>query len=63
LAGLLELIPWLKQWHNESDPDVGVGLGDFYEAFLQDQTRTLGRTEALRRDWGPPDKKGWSSEE
>jgi len=35
---------------------MGVGLGDFYEAFLQDQTRTLGLTEAHLRDWRPPAK-------
>ncbi len=30
LAGLLELLPWLKQWHNAVDPEFGVPMGDYY---------------------------------
>ncbi len=56
LAGLLQLIPWLKQWHNEIDPDMGVDLGEFYESFLESEARTLGLTEQALRDWRPPAK-------
>lgn len=56
LAGLLELLPWLKQWHNDIEPDMGVGLGDFYQGFLEDQTRQLALTEQHLRDWRPPAK-------
>lgn len=56
LAGLLELIPWLKQWHNEIDPDMGVGLGEFYESFLESEARSLGLTKQALRDWRPPAK-------
>jgi hypothetical protein len=35
---------------------MGVGLGDFYEAFLHDQARSLGLTEQALRDWRPPAK-------
>jgi len=44
LAGLLELIPWLKQWHNAIDPAYGVGLGDYFEDFVKEEVRTLGLT-------------------
>jgi hypothetical protein len=54
LAGLLELIPWLKQWHNEIDPDTDQRLGDFYESFLDDEARALGLTMQDLRDWRPP---------
>ena len=27
LAGLAELVPWLKQWHNEPDPAHGRADG------------------------------------
>lgn len=37
LAGLAELVPWLKQWHNDLDETYGQHLGDFYEGFLQSQ--------------------------
>lgn len=54
LAGLLELVPWLKQWHNEIDPDTDQRLGDFYESFLDDEARSLGLTMQDLRDWRPP---------
>jgi hypothetical protein len=44
LAGLLDLLPWLKQWHNEMDPDYGMGLGDYFEGFLEEEYRALGLT-------------------
>lgn len=42
LAGLLDLLPWLKQWHNNVDPDLGMGLGDYYAGFVDEQCRGLG---------------------
>ena len=53
LAGLLELVPWLKQWHNEIDPNFGDRMGDYYEGFLNDQARDLGFTVADLRGWKP----------
>jgi hypothetical protein len=44
LAGLLELLPWLKQWHNQLDPDLGMGLGDYFAGFLEEQCRALDLT-------------------
>jgi hypothetical protein len=44
LAGLLDLLPWLKHWHNEMDPDYGMGLGDYFEGFLDEECRALGLT-------------------
>lgn len=44
LAGLADLIPWLKQWHNTLDPDLGMGLGDYFAGFLEEQCRALGIT-------------------
>ena len=41
LAGLLDLLPWLKQWHNQIDPDLGMGLGDYFAGFLEDECRLL----------------------
>ena len=37
LAGLAELVPWLKQWHNDLDPTYGQRLGDFYASFVAGQ--------------------------
>ena len=44
LGCLLELLPWLKQWHNALDPDYGLKMGDYYEGFIQDEARQKGKT-------------------
>jgi N-6 DNA Methylase len=54
LAGLLELIPWVKQWHNEpSDEFGGLRLGDYFETFLDGECHTLGVTREELRAWRP----------
>jgi hypothetical protein len=53
LAGLLELLPWLKQWHNDLDPEHQIRLGDFYESFVQDEARGLEKTLEEIRAWAP----------
>ncbi len=50
LAGLKDLLPWLKQWHNDLDPVFQLRLGDFYETFVQDQIHELGMNEAQIED-------------
>lgn len=57
LAGLLELLPWLKQWHNELDPAYGIGMGDYFVGFLDEEARALGFTLEDLRAWQPPAKK------
>lgn len=41
LAGLADLIPWLQQWHNTHDPEYGMGLGDYFAGFLEENCRLL----------------------
>jgi hypothetical protein len=53
LAGLLELVPWLKQWHNEVDATYGERMGDYYASFLADQAKELGYTLDDLRAWKP----------
>lgn len=53
LAGLLELIPWLKQWHNEYNADAGVRMGDYFEGFVTDETKSSGFTLDDLRTWKP----------
>jgi hypothetical protein len=53
LAGLAELIPWLKQWHNEPTPEFGR-LGDFFETFLDGQLNAHGLTRQDLAEWMPP---------
>jgi hypothetical protein len=53
LTGLLELLPWLKQWHNDMNPEYGARMGDYYEAFITDEARTLQLTLDDLREWKP----------
>jgi len=53
LAGLLELIPWLKQWHNDYNADAGARMGDYFEGFVADEAKSLGLTLDDLRTWQP----------
>jgi len=53
LACLIELLPWLKQWHNEIDPEFGVPMGDYFEGFIQEEARQLGKTVPEIKAWEP----------
>jgi len=53
LAALLELVPWLEQWHNDPDPVYGERMGDYYRGFVSDEARTLGFTLDDLRAWKP----------
>lgn len=58
LAGLLELLPWIKQWHNApSDEYAGMRLGDFFEGFLDGECRALGLTREDLRAYRPEAKR------
>jgi hypothetical protein len=57
LAGLLELIPWVKQWHNEPSAEFGgLQMGDYFQQFLDGECRQLGLTHDDLRAWRPPKK-------
>ncbi|MCA6595664.1 MAG: BREX-2 system adenine-specific DNA-methyltransferase PglX [Pseudanabaena sp. M046S1SP1A06QC] len=53
LASLVELIPWLKQWHNAIDPEFGLAMGDYYEGFLIEEAKAIGHTVESLRMWEP----------
>lgn len=53
LAGLLELLPWLKQWHNALDPNFGERMGDYYDGFVRDEAKALGVTLEALKGWKP----------
>jgi hypothetical protein len=56
VAGVLELLPWLLQWHNDYNTEFGMGLGDYYRSFVTDEARALGLTLDDLRAWTPPAK-------
>ena len=54
LAGLLELIPWIKQWHNDPDPDFsGARMGDYFQSFVNEEGRALALTCEDVCTWKP----------
>ena len=53
LAGLAELLPWLKQWYDEPDPTLGERMGDYFDGFVQDEARAMGVTVAEVQAWRP----------
>ena len=55
LAALRELLPWVRQHHNAPDPDYGVGMGDYFAGFIDEEARALGLSADAIRDWAPPE--------
>jgi hypothetical protein len=53
LAGVLELLPWIRQWHGGTDPDFGLELGQYYADFVDNESRALGLTASDVRLWKP----------
>lgn len=54
LAGVLELLPWIHQWHPEPDPRYGELPGLFFESWLEGTLSTLGLTRDELGAWRPP---------
>jgi hypothetical protein len=51
LAGLLDLGPWVLQWHNSLDPETGVRLGEYFVHFAESQCQELGFSPEDVRAW------------
>ncbi|MEU6799906.1 BREX-2 system adenine-specific DNA-methyltransferase PglX [Streptomyces neyagawaensis] len=54
LAGLLELQPWLSQWHNEFDVLYSGSPADFFAGYRQQKQGEHGLTDDDLRAWRPP---------
>jgi hypothetical protein len=53
LAGLLEIMPWVRQWHNKDDPSLGGNPAYEYDTYLTSQQEKYGLTEDDLRAWKP----------
>ncbi|MET8330043.1 BREX-2 system adenine-specific DNA-methyltransferase PglX, partial [Streptomyces sp. NPDC005181] len=53
LAGVLELQPWLGQWHNEFDPLYGSTPAAFFAGYRATQQGEHGLTDDDLRAWRP----------
>lgn len=56
LGCLIELQPWLKQWHHDLDPEYNQRMDEVFDGFTTEQLKTLGLTEAEVKAWEPPTK-------
>lgn len=56
LAGLAELVPWLRQWHNDVDPATGLRLGDFFADFVVTESTANGVGADDLAAWKPSKK-------
>ncbi|MFV2195458.1 BREX-2 system adenine-specific DNA-methyltransferase PglX [Nocardiopsis sp. LOL_012] len=54
LAGLLELQPWLGQWHSEFDAAYGGSPAAFFSGFRQQKQGEHGLTDDKLKAWRPP---------
>ncbi|MEQ9408741.1 MAG: BREX-2 system adenine-specific DNA-methyltransferase PglX [Fuerstiella sp.] len=63
LGCLVELLPWLKQWHNEPNAEFdGLRMGDYYEGFINEEARNLPRT-TTNADGEEVTTSGWTIKE
>lgn len=53
LGGLLELLPWIRQWHDEYNLDYGGKPVEFFESFVEEEARSLGLSLDRIREWTP----------
>lgn len=54
LAGIAELLPRVRQWHNDRDPSTGERAGDVLAQFLEEHARSLGLAPEDLPTWTPP---------
>jgi hypothetical protein len=53
VAGLAELQPWVRQWHDEDDAVFGVNLAEFLDEELRRRALQVGKTIDELKAWRP----------
>ncbi|MFG2052836.1 BREX-2 system adenine-specific DNA-methyltransferase PglX [Micromonospora sp. NPDC048930] len=53
VAGLREILPWVRQWHGEFDPQWAASPADIYAGFLAETTNRLHLTDEALTSWRP----------
>ncbi|PYC66185.1 hypothetical protein C7C45_26020 [Micromonospora arborensis] len=53
VAGLREILPWVRHWHGEFDAAWGASPADTYEGFLAETTNRLHLTDEALTSWCP----------
>jgi hypothetical protein len=53
IAGLAEILPWVRQWHGDIDQAFGMSPADAYAGYLEDQQLRHGVTASDLTAWRP----------
>jgi hypothetical protein len=53
IAGLAEVMPWVRQWHHELDPAFGQSPADAYDVYLTAQREKYAVTDEVLTAWEP----------
>lgn len=53
VAGMEELLPWVKQWHGDLDPTFGMSMADFCSAQLEERMTQLNVSTTDLKAWRP----------
>jgi len=53
IAGLAEVMPWVRQWHGNIDPAFGMSPADAYAGYLEEQQLRHGVTASDLTRWRP----------
>lgn len=56
LAVLVDLLPWLKQYHGAIDPEFGISMADSFASFVATEGQRLGKSISDLAAWTPPPK-------
>lgn len=54
LNGLQQVMPWIMQWHNEIDPELGIALGNHLTELIAASAEALGIAVEDIKNYAPP---------
>ena len=53
VAGMAEVLPWVRQWHADLDPSFGMSMADFCTGQLEERMTQLNLTATDLKAWRP----------
>lgn len=54
VAGIAEVLPWVKQWHSGLDPNLGVDMHEYLHGQLHEKSQAIGVPVSELGQWRPP---------
>nr|WP_211354687.1 BREX-2 system adenine-specific DNA-methyltransferase PglX [Stackebrandtia albiflava] len=58
VAGLAEIMPWVRQWHDEIDRTYGSSPAQDYGTYLAEEQQRLGLSDTALAEWRPTATRG-----